>query len=123
MANILIIDESWQLLCGHADISNYIMGAYRTYRKLNGSCITITQNIKDMYETDGGRAIVDNSANIWMLGQKAESIDALKRDQELSLGEGGFELLKTLKTVPNRYSEIFFYRVEPKSHHKVWPFR
>nr|MBF4286521.1 type IV secretion system protein TraC [Vibrio anguillarum] len=52
--------------------------------------------------------IAENSANMYLLGQKAETINALKKEGRLPLGEGGYEYLKTVHTVTGVYSEIFF---------------
>ena len=53
------------------------------------------------------KTIAENSANMYLLGQKAETINALKKGR-LPLGEGGYEYLKTVHTVTGVYSEIFF---------------
>jgi conjugal transfer ATP-binding protein TraC len=45
---------------------------------------------------------------MYLLGQKAEVIEGMKQDRRLPLSEGGYELLKTVHTLPGAYSEIFF---------------
>ncbi len=42
-----------------------------------------------------------------MLGQKEQTIEQVKKNQQLALSEGGFQLLKTVRTVKGAYSEIF----------------
>jgi conjugal transfer ATP-binding protein TraC len=61
-----------------------------------------------LYRNAAGRAIVENSANMYLLGQKAEVIEGMKQDRRLPLSDGGYELLKTVHTLPGAYSEIFF---------------
>jgi hypothetical protein len=68
----------------------------------------ITQSVNDLYRNAAGRAIVENSANMYLLGQKAEVIEGMKQDRRLPLSDGGYELLKTVHTLPGAYSEIFF---------------
>jgi len=45
---------------------------------------------------------------MYLLGQKAEVIEGMKQDRRLPLSDGGYELLKTVHTLPGAYSEIFF---------------
>ena len=75
---------------------------------VNGSAVTVTQSVNDLYDSPTGKAIAENSANMYLLGQKAETINALKKEGRLPLGEGGYEYLKTVHTVTGVYSEIFF---------------
>lgn len=103
---LVIIDEAWDLLM-HGDVAKFIEHGYRRFRKYGGAAVTITQGVGDLYAAPTGRAIVENSANMYLLGQKPEAIDALKKESRLPLTEGGYELLKTVHTVPGEYSEIF----------------
>ncbi|NBS15705.1 MAG: DUF87 domain-containing protein [Gammaproteobacteria bacterium] len=103
---IVIIDESWDLLT-LGDAATFMEHGYRRFRKYGGSAITITQSVNDLYRTPTGRAIVENSAHMILLGQKAEAVEALKSEKRLPLPEGGYTLLKTVHTVPGVYSELF----------------
>lgn len=105
---ILIIDEAWDLLTG-GSVSDFIEGSYRRFRKYKGSAITITQSINDFYRIPAGVAIIENADFFFLLRQRAESIEALKKTQRLSLNEYYYDLLKSLKTVSDNYSEIFVY--------------
>ncbi|NMY91896.1 MULTISPECIES: type IV secretion system protein TraC [Pseudomonas] len=104
---IVIIDEAWSLLT-EGDVAKFIEHGYRRFRKYNGSAITITQSVNDLYANSTGRAIVENSAHQFLLGQKASAIDLIQKEKRLSLTEGGFKLLKSVHTVRGQYSEIFF---------------
>ena len=103
---IVIIDESWDLLT-QSDAASFIEHGYRRFRKYGGSAVTITQSVNDLYGTSTGRAIAENSAHLILLGQKSEAIDALDKERRLPLDEAGIRHLKSLKTVPGRYSELF----------------
>lgn len=104
---LVIIDESWDLL-SMGDAATFMEHGYRRFRKYGGAAVTITQSVNDLYRSPTGRAIVENSANMYLLGQKAEAIEGLKADKRLPLSEGGYALLKTVHTLPGIYSEIFF---------------
>ena len=104
---IVIIDEAWDLLT-EGDVAKFMEHGYRRFRKYGGAAVTITQSVNDLYRNAAGRAIVENSANMYLLGQKAEVIEGMKQDRRLPLSEGGYELLKTVHTLPGLYSEIFF---------------
>ncbi len=103
---IVIIDEAWSLLT-EGDVAKFIEHGYRRFRKYGGSAITITQSVNDLYANPTGRAIAENSANTFLLGQKKEAINQIKKDERLPLSEGGYEFLKTVHTVKGQYSEIF----------------
>lgn len=104
---IVIIDEAWDLLT-QGDVAKFIEHGYRRFRKYFGSAITITQSVRDLYDTPTGKAIVENSAFMLLLGQKAETVNGLKKDGRLPLSDSEYELLKTVRTEPGVFSEIFF---------------
>ena len=102
---LLIIDEGWALL------DDEVMGramntAYRQARKHDGSIVTVTQGINDLYNSKSGPAMINNSAWMIILEQKAEAIDEVYKSGRLNLGAYDYQMLKTVKTVPNSYSEI-----------------
>ncbi len=104
---ILIIDEAWDLLA-KGNIARFIETGYRRFRKYNGAAITITQSLNDLYSSPSGVAIAENSANLYLLYQKPETIESIKRQNRLMIGEGGYTFLKSVHTVTGQYSEIFF---------------
>ena len=105
---MVVVDEGWDLL-SKGNVSKFIEAGYRRFRKYNGCAVTITQSVNDLYKNAAGVAIAENSANMILLGQKKETIDSLKRENRLSLGDGGFEILKSVSSVRGVFSEIFFY--------------
>ncbi len=105
---IVVIDEAWSLLT-EGDVAKFIEHGYRRFRKYNGAAITITQSVNDLYASPTGRAIAENSANTFLLGQKSESINLIKKEGRLPLSEGGYQILKSVHTIRGQYSEIFFH--------------
>ncbi|EKF8205592.1 MULTISPECIES: type IV secretion system protein TraC [Pseudomonas] len=103
---IVIIDEAWSLL-SQGNVGEFIEHGYRRFRKYGGSAIVITQGVNDLYQNKVGQAIAENSAFTLLLGQKAEAIDAIQENKRLPLGEGGYRILKTVKSYKGHYSEIF----------------
>lgn len=103
---IVIVDEAWDLL-KEGEVSVFMEHAYRKFRKYGGSVIIATQSVNDLYENEVGRAISENSASMYLLGQTPETVESVKRSGRLSLSEGGFQMLKTVHTVQGVYSEIF----------------
>lgn len=104
---ILFIDEAWDLLT-NGDVAKFIETGYRRFRKYGGSAVTVTQSVNDLYNSPTGKAIAENSANMYLLGQKPETVNQLKKEGRLPLTDTGYELLKTVHTATGRYSEIFF---------------
>ena len=105
---VLIIDEAWDLL-NDPMVARFMEHAYRRFRKYGGSAIIVTQSIADLYSSDSGRAIADNSAFKFILRQTAESIDQVEKNGYLAIGDYGFYQLKTVHSVPGKYSEIMVY--------------
>ncbi|MFV8383125.1 type IV secretion system protein TraC [Vibrio parahaemolyticus] len=103
---VVIIDEAWDLL-KEGEVSTFMEHQYRKARKYGGSIGICTQSINDLYENPVGRAIAENSASMYLLGQTEESVESVKRSGRLSLSEGGFHTLKTVHTILGAYSEIF----------------
>lgn len=102
---ILIIDEAWDLL-DDPMVARFMEHAYRRFRKYHGSAVVVTQSIADLYKSDSGRAIAANSAFKLILRQTSETIEQVKKEGYLALGEYGFYMLGTVHSVPGKYSEV-----------------
>jgi conjugal transfer ATP-binding protein TraC len=107
-AKLVMIDEAWSLIA-KGSVAKFVETGYRRFRKYNGSAITITQSVNDLYNTPSGAAIAENSSIFFLLAQKAEALEQLKHSNRLSFTDGVFNLLKSVHTLPGIYSEIFFY--------------
>jgi conjugal transfer ATP-binding protein TraC len=105
---MVIVDEAWDLLTG-ANTSEFMENGYRRVRKSRGSFFAITQGINDFHGMPAGKAMLENSDWIFLLGQRPESIEALKQTQRISLSEGYYKLLKSVHTSVGNYSEIMAY--------------
>ena len=103
---LVIVDEAWDLLKG-GEVSAFMEYAYRRFRKYGGSVVIATQSVNDLYENAVGRAIAENSANMYLLGQTAESVESLRRSGRLALSEGAFRTLAGVRTIQGAYSELF----------------
>ena len=104
---LTIIDEAWSLL-SNGNVGKFIEHGFRRFRKYMGSAIVVTQSVRDLAESSVGRAIVENSSNMYLMKQKGEAIDALKEKKLLPIADGAYELLKTVHTATGAYSETFF---------------
>lgn len=102
---VLLVDEAWQLLASD-ETSDFIEKAYRQFRKHDASVGIVTQSVRDIFKTKGGQAISANSSFYFLLGQKSDEIDAVKAEKQLPFGDWGYEMLKTVHTVPKQYSEV-----------------
>ncbi|MGI9504425.1 MAG: ATP-binding protein, partial [Geminicoccaceae bacterium] len=103
---LVIIDEAWDLLTD-GDVGKFIEHGYRRFRKYNGAAVTITQSLGDLYGSQVGQAVVDNSANMFLLGQKPETINSLASSGRLPLSSFGVAQLRTVHTQTGRFSEIY----------------
>lgn len=109
---ILIVDEYWKFGLdddmGSQRIQNFMIGAFRLFRKYNAASFLGTQSPLDL-APDGNSPILQNAANIIIMKQKPESVEALKRNGVLALTDYTFELLKTVKRKGTSYSDLFIY--------------
>lgn len=103
----VIIDEAWSLLTS-GNVASFIETGFRRFRKYGGAAIVVTQSVQDLYQSKTGEAISRNSANTYLLGQKSSDIKDLEKQERLPLGKGGYQLLRSVHTIPGVYSEIFF---------------
>lgn len=110
LPRIVIIDEAWDLLNDNGGgVSRFIEAGYRRFRKYNGSAIVVTQSINDLYGNNSGKAIAENTAHMFMLQMRGESIDDAKESKRVGIGEYGFTMLRSVHTVPGKYSEVMLY--------------
>ena len=105
---VLVVDESWDLL-DDPMVGRFMENAYRRFRKHGGAAMIVTQSIADLYRSPSGRAIADNSPFKFILKQNAESIDQVEKEGYIALGDYGYYLLRTVHTIPGKYSEVMVY--------------
>jgi conjugal transfer ATP-binding protein TraC len=112
---MLVIDECWEFLQKSENgkegemnpVSNFLDQAYRRFRKVEASAGICTQMLSDIHETQLGRSIAANSVYRFYLYQKSDTINTVKKNGYLDLTDQQFELLKSVRTVKGKYSEIF----------------
>ncbi|MFP7756242.1 TraC family protein [Thermodesulfobacteriota bacterium B35] len=104
---LIIFDEAHQFLGKGGMIAPTIEEGYRRARKYNGSFMVITQSILDMeLFGDAGMVITSNSAyKMFLESQDFEKAQARKL---IDYDPFTMKLLKSVKSNPPRYSEIFF---------------
>lgn len=103
---LVIIDEAWDLL-KEGEVSVFMEHAYRKFRKYGGSAIIATQSVQDLYGNSVGKAISSNSANMFLLGQKATTLEQVRKDNQLVMDDWAFNMLKSVHTEAGVFSEIF----------------
>jgi conjugal transfer ATP-binding protein TraC len=103
---VLVFDEAWQHM-NDEKVAAFIERAYRTFRKCGSSAITVTQGVSDYYQNNSTKQMFFQAAYRFLLGQTQESLELLRKEAQLCLGEYDFEVLSRLKTVRGHYSEMF----------------
>lgn len=104
---IVIIDEAWDLLANSIAVAAFMEKGFRRFRKYNGAGIVVTQSIMDLQKTDAGRAIAENAANSLILKQKESTIINAEKEDLMSIGSYGYQMLKKVTTRKGHYSEVF----------------
>lgn len=102
---LLLIDEAWELLSADAT-ATFVEKAYRQFRKHAASVGTVTQSVLDIFDSKGGRAMADNTAHFYLLRQKEDSIEAIRSEKRLPIGDWGYDMLKSVHTSKGNYSEV-----------------
>ena len=106
-SRLIIFDEAWQFLGKAAMLGPVINEGYRRARKYNGSFMIITQSILDL-ESFGevGRVINGNSA--FKIYLESSDFDQARKQGLIEYDDFVLQLLKSVKSNPPKYSEIFF---------------
>jgi conjugal transfer ATP-binding protein TraC len=103
---MVVIDEAWDLMSG-GQSGKFIEAGYRRCRKYNGSFITGTQSVADYWSSDTSKAAFDNADWMFLLRQKAESLEQLSQSGRLVMDDGTKSMLKSITTRHGAYSEVF----------------
>jgi conjugal transfer ATP-binding protein TraC len=104
--SLVIIDEAWDLM-GSGNAGQFIEAGYRRARKYGGAFFTGTQSIGDYYKSDTAKAAFENADWMFLLRQKAESIEELKKSGKMVMDEYTKSMLNSVTTASGRYSEVF----------------
>ncbi len=111
---MMLIDEAWKFMAQGGDdehnaVLNFILTAYRQFRKHNASIGLLVQNLEDVYANPAGKAIADNAAVKIFLGQNSETVTQLVEKKRIDLNEYWVEQLKTVSTHKRKggFSELF----------------
>jgi type IV secretory pathway VirB4 component len=72
---LLVIDEAWSLL-RFAEGAAFVAAMARRARKYYLGLVTITQQVADLSGDGSGETILNNAAQVLLLKQKADTIDA-----------------------------------------------
>lgn len=104
---IAMIDEFWKYVDNFL-VVDFVRLAYKTWRKHGASIGTITQNISDYFLNPALADVLNQAAHKFFLKQTGESINKFEREGSVDLSKHEFDILRTVNTVPGKYSEIFF---------------
>lgn len=124
---ILLIDEAWQVLVNGSSIKSFIEGAFRKFRKYNGSIIVISQSLEDLYMSKSSQAIVNNAPFKFILKSEEVSIDRVHDSKKMTFKGWELDAVKSLSMHKGEYSEIFamtpsgngVVRFIPDDYHKI----
>jgi conjugal transfer ATP-binding protein TraC len=103
----VIFEEAWQFLGEAAMIKPVVEEGYRRARKYNGSFMVVVQSIVDLDSFgDVGKVINHNSAYKMFL--ESGAIEDAQKKGIIDYDTFTLKLLKSCKSNPPKYSEIFF---------------
>ena len=104
---LVIFDEAWQFMGKAAQLAPVVEEGYRRARKYHGSFTIVTQSVLDLESFgDVGMVIKGNSAFKMFL--ESVDFDLARKKGIIDYDNFTMELLKSLKSNPPNYSEIFF---------------
>lgn len=103
---MVIIDEAWDLM-GTGNSGTFIEAGYRRARKHGGAFFTATQSVADYFKSATAQAVPENADWMFLLRQKAESIEAMAQSDKLVMDKTTKNLLRSVTTSVGHYSEVF----------------
>ncbi|GEM_PF-6334427 len=104
---MIVLDEVWRFLLNPI-MARKIEELFRTARKYGGSIGIITQHPLDVMESPHCGGILSNTQIKYFLHQKEIKDEGLWK-QAFKFNSRALDILKSLKTVPGLYSEIFIW--------------
>lgn len=104
---LIIFDEAWQFLDKAAMLAPVINEGYRRARKYNGSFMVITQSLLDL-EKFGEVGSVINGNSAFKIFLESSDFDHARKKGLIDYDDFTMKLLKSIKSNPPNYSEIFF---------------
>lgn len=104
---LCIFDEAWQFLGEGAMLKNVIEEGYRRARKYRGSFCIITQSILDL-KAFGSVGDVIRSNSAWKILLGSPDFEQAHHLKLIDYDPFTMEILKSVKSSPPRYSELFF---------------
>ncbi|MBW8309700.1 MAG: type IV secretion system protein TraC [Candidatus Paracaedibacteraceae bacterium] len=102
---MLIVDEASDHLKNIHE-SKLFDTATRRFRKYQASIVIGTQTVEDFFQNPGAEAAFNNCEWQCYFNQKASAIELLKKNSKLILTPKQEALMKSLKTVHGKYSEV-----------------
>ncbi|WP_105169420.1 TraC family protein [Pseudoalteromonas sp. T1lg23B] len=104
----LIIDEGWEWIkSGNETVGKFLETGWRRFRKYNSMGCLITQSYLDTMETPVGRALATNSQFKAIMMQGDGEVEKLKSGKHLTISDGEYDLMETVRTEKGKFSEIF----------------
>lgn len=104
---LVIFEEAWQFLDKAAMLAPVVTEGYRRARKYNGSFMVVTQSLLDLQNFGDVGTVVNGNSQFRILLESGDF--TLAKSMELiDYDDFTMELLKSLKSNPPYYSEIFF---------------
>lgn len=104
---LIIFDEAWQFLDKAAMLAPVINEGYRRARKYAGSFMVITQSLLDL-ENFGEVGNVINGNSAFKIFLESSDFDQARKKGLIDYDDFTMRLLKSIKSNPPRYSELFF---------------
>jgi conjugal transfer ATP-binding protein TraC len=117
---LFLIDEAWKFIAKGSGVQEenavleFILTAYRQFRKNIASMMLVTQSLNDVYGHPAGAAIAENAGNRIFMGQKKESIEMMVEEKRIAMEPFWIDQLKKVKTEKGVFSELFFDTSEAK---------
>ena len=103
---MIIFDEAWQFFRETTLLAQVIEEGYRRARKYGGSFVTITQSLLDFkFFGRVGEVIMGNSA--WKFLLQSSDYEKASHEKIIDVGEFELKILKSVRNVRPRYSEVF----------------
>jgi len=104
---VLYIEELGCLGRDNPIVGEFVIEAAERMRKMGFSLLGVAPNPRIFFETEAGKAVWGGADNFFFLKMSPDNVRYLKEKSAL-LSDAALEVLGTLETRANEYSEVFF---------------
>ena len=104
---LVVVEELGTLVKGSPQISDFIVDAAETYRKLGIWLLSVAPRPQAYFKSEAGQAIWGVADNYLFLQMSEDNVNFLAKNSEM-IDEASKEIIKSLRTKKDQYADVFY---------------